>query len=55
MSDSEGLCSALFDTEKGTGICEVFGPHERHAGVVTVRAFRCHRCGRTTSECRCAR
>jgi len=40
-----GLCAAMFDTEAGTGVCEKFGEHERHGGVVTVGVFRCHRCG----------
>lgn len=54
------LCSALFDTHQGTGVCEQFGPHNHHGGVVTVGLFRCRRCrrplsgGRDLCACRCA-
>jgi hypothetical protein len=43
LGDSE-MCAALFDTPDGTGVCEKFGPHERHGGVLTVGVFRCHHC-----------
>jgi hypothetical protein len=53
--DSAGLCSAPFDTETGTGICETFGPHDRHAGVVVIGQFLCHSCRRAIGQCRCRR
>jgi len=49
-----GLCAALFDTPNGTGVCEQFGHHDRHSGVVTVGVFRCHTCRRPLADgCRC--
>lgn len=54
------FCGALFETPAGTGVCEAFGDHERHAGCVTVGVFRCHDCRRRIGtydqdRCRCVR
>lgn len=34
-----GLCAVMFDTEQGTAVCEAFGPHERHGGVLTASGW----------------
>lgn len=54
------LCGAMFETPQGTGLCEKFGEHDRHGGVVTVGVFRCRRCRRPRTggewpdrACRC--